>query len=43
MEGEIWVREGMGRRMGAVSGSRERGRKDCQMAIKMNGNLQLTG
>jgi hypothetical protein len=42
MEGENWVREGMGWRMERVSGSgMGRDRRDSHMAMGMNENLQL--
>jgi hypothetical protein len=44
MEGGNWVGEGMRRATGEVSGldvGRDRG--DGQMAMRMNGNLQLVG
>ena len=42
MEGGNWVEDGMGMGMGRLRIRLEFNRRDGQMAIRMNGNLQLT-
>lgn len=42
-DGGNWVGKGIGRGMGGSELGVEKGRRDGQMAMRMNGNLQLVG